>query len=202
MVPNGVDASLFTEQSEQDPLFDAIAVGSFLHPRKGFPYLLNVYGSLAAQGKKIADVGKRSYEQRMLLQKIPGVTVFGTVDAATIIALMQQSSVLLSTSLYEGFGLSLIEALACGRPAFAFDGGAVREVLEHFDAHLIISLRDSTEMIRRVLAYLSLSQEKRAATGQRYRRAVIQQYTLEKAAEMLRGTYERMLHREGKKDGS
>ncbi|ALM10328.1 MAG TPA: hypothetical protein DEB30_00425 [Candidatus Peribacter riflensis] len=192
IVPNGVDGERFISVPDRAPEFDVIAVGSFIHPRKGFRYLLDVYRSLAEGGIRIADVGKRSHEQRAALGQIKGVTSFDTVPDEQITSLIQRSSVLLSTSLYEGFGLSLIEALACGRPAFAFDAGAVAEVLSPIDPSLVVPLRDSTALANRVREFLALSTEDRRRRGERYREAVLKHYSLCGSAVALQEVYARL----------
>jgi len=192
IVPNGVDGERFQSAGDRTSDFDVIAVGSFLHPRKGFPYLLKVYAALAAQGIRIADAGKRSPAQRFRLEQLTGVTLFGTVSDKQITSLIQRSAVLLSTSLYEGFGLSLIEALACGRPAFAFDAGAVKEVLVPIDPSLVVPLRDSDALVRRVREFLSLSSEERRLRGERYREEVLKRYPLAASAAALRAMYTRL----------
>lgn len=189
VVLNGVDGGRFAAAFDQAPEFDVIAVGSFLHPRKGFPYLLKVYAALAAQGIRIADVGKRSPAQRSQLEKLTGVQLFGTVPDDRITELIRRSSALLSTSLYEGFGLSLIEALACGRPAFAFDAGAVSEVLSPIDPSLVVPLRDTAALVHCVREFLALSLEERLQRGHRYRETVLKQYSLQTSAGALRGVY-------------
>ncbi len=51
----------------------------------------------------------------------------------------------------EPFGLVMIEAMACGTPVIAYDGGAVSEVIEDGRTGFIIKeLEDATEAIRRV----------------------------------------------------
>lgn len=190
VVPNGVDGEEFSPSSEKS--FDVIAVGSLVHPRKGFRYLVDVYRELAAHGLKIADVGRRSEEQMKVLQTISSVTAFGSVPHAKLVELMRTSSVLVSTSLYEGFGLSLIEALSCGHPAFAFAGGAVAEVLGSIDPTLVIPLRDSKKLVEHVRAFLSLLEEDRHNKGERYRRDVLQHFSIAHAAEQLRFTYDRV----------
>jgi glycosyltransferase involved in cell wall biosynthesis len=192
IVPNGVDGTQFALAADSRPEFDLIALGSFLHPRRGFPYLLEVYRALAGEGRKIADVGRRSPAQRSALARIPGVTVFGTVEQAAIPSFLQRSAALISTSLYEGFGLSLIEALACGRPAFAFDGGAVSEVLQPIDPQLIVPLRDTQEMVRRIRAFLARPLSERSAHGRRYRELVLERYALATSARALWEVYERL----------
>lgn len=188
IVPNGVDGNEF-RPSDEPSVADVIAVGSFIHPRKGFRYLLQAYQELSRQGKKIADVGRRSGEQSALLRNIPGVTVYGTVPHERLVALMRGSSALLSTSLYEGFGLSLIEALACGKPAFAFGSGAVPEVLSPIDPSLIVEPRNVSAMTERVLAFLALPEEERVSQGIIYREKVLALYSLERTARELEACY-------------
>ncbi|MDD5041832.1 MAG: glycosyltransferase family 4 protein [Candidatus Peribacteraceae bacterium] len=192
IVPNGVDGTRFTPASDDQPEFDLIALGSFLHPRKGFRYLLQVYQALAREGIRIADVGKRSGTQRAQLETIEGLKLFGTVSDQQIVSLVQRSAALISTSLYEGFGLSLIEALACGRPAIAFDAGAVREVLSPIDPSLVVPLRDTGALIGRVRAFLARSPAERTEQGRRYRQAVLECYSLAVSADALRKVYERL----------
>jgi len=192
IIPNGVDGMRFAPAADQPPEFDVIAVGSFLHPRKGFPYLLKAYEELERAGVRIADVGKRSPVQRAALQAVRGVTCFGTVSDQKITELIRCSAVLVSTSLYEGFGLSLIEALACGRPCVAFDAGAVREVLAPIDPSLVVPLRDVPSLVRRVREFLALSPADRMACGQRYRQSVLEHYPLSASAAALGKVYERI----------
>lgn len=191
IVPNGVDGSVFVPDTSSS-LFDVIALGSFIHPRKGFRYLLEVYQALDAQGLRIADVGRRSDEQMHALKKIRGVTVYGTVSQNDMVRLLRQSSVLVSTSLYEGFGLSLIEALSCGKPAFAFGGGAVFEVLGPIDPSLCVPSRDASALAECVRAFLSLSLADREERGARYRRAVEELYPLRASASALAHLYHEM----------
>ncbi len=51
----------------------------------------------------------------------------------------------------EPFGLVMIEAMACGTPVIAYDGGAVSEVIEEGRTGFIVKgLQDATEAVRRV----------------------------------------------------
>lgn len=189
IVPNGVDTDTFVPGDLRKADHDVVAIGSFIHPRKGFPYLIETYRILAAKGLRIADVGRRSAEQQASLKAISGVTVFGGVPDEKLVSVLQKSSCLISTSLYEGFGLSLVEALSCGRPAFAFDGGAVGEVLRPVDPSLVVPLRDTKQLVERVTAFLALPLEERVRKGETYRNEVVTRYPMRKAAEALRALY-------------
>lgn len=190
IVPNGVDGDVFTLGSDAAQ-YDVVAMGSFIHPRKGFSYLLEAYQSLSDSGLHIADIGRRSDAQRNALKKISGVTTFGTISGEELINILQRSSALISVSLYEGFGLSLIEALSCGKPAFAFEGGAVKEVLGPIDPNLVVSQRDTNELILRAREFLALSEEERRKRGNGYRNAVLERYSLMKSAKALSEFYAR-----------
>lgn len=192
IVPNGVDAARFVPDLSATAEFDVIAMGSFVHPRKGFRFLLEAYRSLAAKGFRIADVGRRSGEQAEALKAIPAVRMHGTVTDHELLSLLQRSKVLVSTSLYEGFGLSLIEALACGHPAFAFGGGAVTEVLSPVDSGLVVPPEDTAELVRRVSLFLALSTQEQAARGERYRMEVERLYPLSRSADVLRQLYQEL----------
>ncbi|MDD5470292.1 MAG: glycosyltransferase, partial [Candidatus Peribacteraceae bacterium] len=86
-------------------------------------------------------------------------------------------------------GLSLIEALACGHPAFAFGVGAVPEVLGAVDPALVVSSRDTDRLIHLVEAYLSLSPAERDRRGARYRQKVLNSFSLSASAEALQALY-------------
>jgi glycosyltransferase involved in cell wall biosynthesis len=193
VIPNGIDDDLFSCRNLQQCDFDIIAVGSLLHPRKGFPYLLRAYRMLAQRGLRIADVGRRSDEQRRLLAAIAAVQVWGMVDHDQLVSLLQRSATLISTSLYEGFGLSLIEALSCGRPAFAFDAGGAGEILRSIDPQLVVPLRDVDALVERVYAYRTLPADERAARGLTYRAEVAARYPLRSSAALLRRLYESII---------
>ena len=58
----------------------------------------------------------------------PGVRYLGHVDEPTLTALYESASVLAFPSLYEGFGLPLLEAMAHGVPAVVGAAGALPEL--------------------------------------------------------------------------
>jgi glycosyltransferase involved in cell wall biosynthesis len=195
VIPNGIDLEVFCPDTQEEPEFDVVALGSFIHPRKGFPYLVEVYKALAGKGLRIADVGRRSDEQRSLLKNVAGIAVMGTVPEETLLRVLQKSKVLVSTSLYEGFGLSMIEALACGRPAFVFDAGATGEVLHDIDPSLLSPIRNVDHLVQNICLFLRLSQTEQQRRGEEYRRAVREHYSLQHSAACLRRFYASLLEK-------
>ena len=62
------------------------------------------------------------------IQSEPGVRFLGHVDEATLEVLYQSASMLAFPSLYEGFGLPLLEAMAHGLPALIGKSGSLPEL--------------------------------------------------------------------------
>ncbi len=58
-----------------------------------------------------------------------GVDVRGQVPAAELVSLMQRASAVVFPSLYEGFGLPPLEAMACGCPVASSNAGALPETV-------------------------------------------------------------------------
>ncbi|HZH04507.1 MAG TPA: glycosyltransferase, partial [Myxococcaceae bacterium] len=60
---------------------------------------------------------------------LPGVTFWGRVTHAQLVAAYRSASVFVSMSEHEGFGVPLIEAMACDLPVLAYAAAAVPETL-------------------------------------------------------------------------
>lgn len=96
----------------------------------------------------------------------PGVLRLGAVDDAGLKALYARAEALVCPSLYEGWGLPALEAMACGCPVAAADAAALPEACGgaalSFDAR---SVAATAEAIERLLSDASL----RAALRERGR---------------------------------
>ena len=72
-------------------------------------------------------------------------------------------------SFYEGFGLPLIEAMACGCPVVSSNGGAVPEIVD--GAALLIDPHSPHEMSEAILEALTESDLRQALISKGLRRA-------------------------------
>ena len=82
-------------------------------------------------------------------QPIPGVRALGYVDDADLPALYAGARAFVLPSRYEGFGLTCLEAMACGVPVVAADRAALPETCG--DAAVLVD-PDDAEVVREALA--------------------------------------------------
>jgi glycosyltransferase involved in cell wall biosynthesis len=116
-----------------------LSVGT-LEPRKNLPTLLRAFDRLlartgtAAAGVDLVIVGGRGWRDRELRNEIGKrlatgrVHTLGYVSEQDLIALYGGALALGYPSHFEGFGLPVIEAMACGTPVVASDVEALREI--------------------------------------------------------------------------
>jgi len=102
-----------------------LAIGT-LEPRKNLELLLDAWQTLRAQEAENAPplflVGPEGWKDGRLRRRVAaladdGVRSFGRVESDELVRLLQGSIGLVYPSIYEGFGLPVAEALACGRCA-------------------------------------------------------------------------------------
>jgi glycosyltransferase involved in cell wall biosynthesis len=120
-----------------------LAVGT-IEPRKNYPRLLAAFRQLRGRlgalpfiinGRpgvpQLVIAGRPGWAYGDTLQRIasePGVRYLGHVDEPTLSALYESASVLAFPSLYEGFGLPLLEAMSWGKPAVVGTSGSLPEL--------------------------------------------------------------------------
>jgi glycosyltransferase involved in cell wall biosynthesis len=115
-----------------------------IEPRKNLPRLVEAFARLKAQGlpHKLAIVGQAGWGSVPLQDAINdhglrGEVVFtGYVPESDLPPLYTGASVMAFPSLYEGFGLPVIEAMACGAPVVTSHTSSLAEVAG--DAALLI----------------------------------------------------------------
>lgn len=123
-----------------------------LHPRRNVETaaraLLRVRArraDLAAVRLVLAGVDRGAgHALERMMKREPGggdlVELHGRTTDADLLALYRSASALVYPSLYEGFGLPLLEAMACGTPVIASRAASIPEVTG--DAALLLDPRD------------------------------------------------------------
>ncbi len=123
-----------------------LTVGT-VQPRKNYTMLVEAFAKIAADwphnlaiagGKGwLADDFYAAIEQHSLQNR---VKVLGFVDDADLPALYSNATLFVFPSLYEGFGLPILEAMACGVPVISADNSSLPEVVG--DAGVMLAADD------------------------------------------------------------
>ena len=117
-----------------------------LQPRKNLPRLLNAYVRLPADRPPLVVVGQRAWLDHEVFatfrrRNLQGSVYFvGYVPQEDLPAIYSGALAFAYPSLFEGFGLPVLEAMACGTPTLTSDTSSLPEVAG--DAAVLVDPRD------------------------------------------------------------
>ena len=198
-VYNGIDLKKFTYTPPVDKLKDKItyiAVGRF-HDAKDYPNLLSAFSELKNKQLhreiELLIVGQTDDVIYPKLQEFiiknnleSAVKILGKKD--NIPRLLSHANYFILSSKYEGFGLVIAEAMACGCFVIATDCGGVREVLG--DTGILVPPQDSQALAQAMQQALSLTDEQIEVNNKRARKRIEELFSLEKSVEKWLEIYE------------
>jgi glycosyltransferase involved in cell wall biosynthesis len=131
-----------------------------------------------AVGRRLVVVGPTKDESLAAQLRERGADVRGYVDKSELVSLYRQAACLVFPSRYEGFGLPVVEAMACGTPVAGLADPAVKEVAG--DAAALGD--DVTECVRLALA----ERERLSAAGLARAKAFSWRETARRTADVYR----------------
>jgi glycosyltransferase involved in cell wall biosynthesis len=140
VIPNAVNAEVFyLMPSDGDRVRSKkrILFVGMLTPVKGVPFLLQAVSYLKGQRQDftldIVGSGPNGLEYEELARKLnisDEVKFHGLIPKAEVAEFMRGCAFLVAPSLHETFGVTLIEAMACGKPVIATENGGSREIVD------------------------------------------------------------------------
>ena len=98
--------------------------------RKGTPVLLEAWEKAALRNAELLLVGSWQLAADRLKRLPAGVRFVGPVGPEKLRELYRQSDVFVFPSFFEGFGLVILEAMACGLPVISSECSAGPDVLD------------------------------------------------------------------------
>ena len=198
VIPNGIDTETFRPLPHIQRLpHRIITTASSDQPLKGLSYLLRAIATLKPRYPKLHlhVVGKLKEDgaTRKLLDELAlgdSVSFVSGIATEALVEAFAKASVMVCPSLYEGFGLPVGEAMACGLPVISSDGGALPEVVG--DAGIVVE-KGKADAIANALTEIFDNPERAANLGTHARARIEQSFSWHAVARTLSQYYEKIL---------
>jgi glycosyltransferase involved in cell wall biosynthesis len=170
-----------------------LSVGT-VQPRKNYVRLVEAFAQLDVADVHLVIVGGKGWLYQELLDQIEEldlqerVHLTGYVEDADLPAIYNLAQVVAQPSLYEGFGIPIVEAMACGIPVVAADNSSLPEAAG--EAGLLVDALDSEALAEALSRALTDSELRQTMV----KRGVAQahKFTWQRAAETLHATYQQV----------
>jgi len=148
VMPVGVDTKVFHVCNDRDKIENTkskygiegeyILYLGTLEPRKNIVRMIDAYAKLKKEQKdvpKFVFAGRKGWMYDEIFEKVKeygleeDVIFTGYIDQGDAPLLMNGASAFLFVSLYEGFGMPVLEAMACGTPVITANAASMPEVI-------------------------------------------------------------------------
>lgn len=208
-VHNGVDLESFRSPRaagrrelglrDDSPVIGAVA--RLDEPKKGLAVLLHALAQLAGEGGTppwqlllVGDGPARGDLQRLAARLgLSDRVVFAGQrrDVASVLPLMD---LFVCPSLYEGFGIAIVEAMASGRPVVASATGGITEIVAQGETGLLVPPGDVAALADAIRRLLSHPDQARAM-GKNGRQRAHEKFSIETAVQCHQQLYESLQKR-------
>ena len=195
--------------AELKPILDrcGLASGEYLlwagaiEPRKNLIRLVEAVAALQARRRgtpPLVLAGPSGWRNREIRRRMdaarPSVRYLGYVSSEDMAALMAGCAAFVFPSLYEGFGLPVLEAMACGVPVITSRGGALEEVAG--DAAILVDPLDPEAIAAGIETVLDDAALRESLVKKGLARAA--QFSWERTATETLRVYERAIETRGR----
>ena len=192
-IHHGIDHELFTPQPHITRKTNRLMVTASADvPLKGLIYLIRAYHHLLQTHKdlELLVVGRLREGQTMDELNRLGirdrVQFISGLSGEEIRDLYAEATIAISPSVYEGFGFPAGEALSCGVPLIATDGGSLPEVVGN--AGIIVPHSNPAALAEAIDSLLN-DPDKRAAMSQKGRQHILDSFKWERCAREVVALY-------------
>jgi alpha-1,6-mannosyltransferase len=202
-IPLGVDLEHFTPDRRANaaatraewklPAEGALVtfIGRFAH-EKELDVLMDAWPAIQKRTGASLVMAGDGPEHAALRARNKGAQVFWLPfigDRTRLADLQAASSLYMATSPHETFGLSPLEAMACGTPVLAADGGGVREHVLSSGAGRVFAPGDAVDLAKQAVTLL---EDDLVGHGARARAFAVREHSWESVFDRVFALYERL----------
>jgi glycosyltransferase involved in cell wall biosynthesis len=178
-----------------------LCVGT-VEPRKNYEAILAAYAKLKARAGPgmypLVIAGGAGWIMNIqaaldALNLRDSVIVLGYTEDAVLTWLYRNATCLLFPSLYEGFGMPVLEAMSCGTPAITANGSALVEIIGDSElSRLTVDPLDPTSICNTMQAVYEMSSSEVERLGQ-LGKARAQDFSWHRSAQSLLRVYQQVM---------
>ena len=199
VVPLGVEPEVFSVPAQPRVPGRLVAMASADAPMKGIATLLEAFAKLRTE---------RDVELILITKLVPGGRTEKLLDSLSIkdavrsvhgisdtelAAIVGSAEIACVPSLYEGFSLPTVEAMACGTPLVVSRAGAIPEVVGENGRCAELVTPGDVEELAHALAELLDDPERRQQMGEAGRRRALERFSWHAVAEATAAVYQRAI---------
>jgi glycosyltransferase involved in cell wall biosynthesis len=203
VIPLGVEPEVFQLPAQPRVEGRLVAMASADAPMKGIATLLEAFAKLRTE---------REVELLLITKLVPGGRTEKLLDSlsirdsvrfvhgisdAELARIIGSAQIACVPSLYEGFSLPTVEAMACGTPLVVSRAGAIPEVVGDDGSCAELVTPGDAEELAQSLASLLDDPDRREQMGRAGRRRALERYSWRAVAEATAAAYGRAIHDAG-----
>ena len=193
VIPCGVEDVPLPQPSVRDSAAPVVAAVGRLVPEKGFDVFVHALARLpAVTGVLIGDGPERGSLEALASELGVGdrLRILGWQQSPR--ALLADVDVVVAPSRFEGFGLSIVEAMLAERPVVGARAGAIPELVADGETGMLVP-GDDPVALAAAIARLVDDPELRRRMGERGRAVALERYRPDAVARMFEALYDEVL---------
>jgi glycosyltransferase-like protein len=163
---NGMDVSDFSKSDAREPTGPIVLFVGGLEPRKGLEHLIQAMEQVVrvmpeARLISVAKTGFRGTDEERWYRDLAArlgiadnVEFHESVSQETLLGFYSDCSLVVLPSKTEGWGLSLMEGMACGKPVVATKVGGIPELVRDGVDGILVEAGDEDALARSIIRLL------------------------------------------------
>lgn len=200
VIQNGVDLDRVDQvisscyEKPKDFKLKVINVGRLIEA-KNQKTLIKVFKKIANDKATLSIIGAGELEKelRELAADDSSIEFSGTYPRDDVFRLLKKADLFVSTSLWEGLPVAVLEAMACGCPIILSDIEPHREIAQGTDFIPLVTPNDIDGFFVEINKMMELSDDERKAIGKKCRAHVENKLSVTKMCQSYEELYNRMV---------